>query len=204
MKRISFLFVLLISFSIHGQSENDALKEIQDFREIQNTQFRSEDKSPLTDEDRKSFEQLDFYDIDLNYRVIAKLVLTPDAPVFEMKTTTDRLPLYRKYAVATFEIDGIVYSLSLYQNQRYMTSPEYDNTLFLPFSDATNGAESYGGGRYMDVKIPADGVQTVVLDFNQTYNPYCAYNKKYSCPIPPLENNLKIGIYAGIKAYDKH
>ena len=138
------------------------------------------------------FKELEFFKIDLKYRVTATVVLTPEAPVFAMPTTTERLPLYRQYAIATFEIDGIEYRLSLYQNQKYMMSPNYDNTLFIPFSDKSNGTKSYGGGRYMDVPIPAEGAKTIVLDFNQTYNPYCAYNSKYSCPIPPKENNLNI------------
>ena len=84
-----------------------------------------------------------------------------------------------------------------------MSSPSYNNELFLPFNDLSNGKESYGGGRYMNVKIPEAGADTLILDFNQTYNPYCAYNKKYSCPIPPRENNLDIEISAGIKNFKK-
>lgn len=206
MKNNIFLITFLLTsfFSIQAQNEL-AINEINDFQDALNNQFGSEDKSPLTDEDRASFKALDFYKVDLKYRLGAKIELTPDSPVFAMATTTDRLPLYRKYAVAIFEIDGNEYRLSLYQNQRFMASEEYENQLFIPFNDLTNGTDSYGGGRYMDVIIPPEGVDTVIIDFNQTYNPYCAYNKKYSCPIPPIENNLDIAIPAGIKNYsNKH
>ena len=204
MKKIVHIFLCGVFISITAVAqEKTELNEIQAFQSQLNEQFRSQDRSPLTDADRDTFKSLEFFEVDLKYRVVAKVRLTPDAPVFTMTTTTDRLPLYRKYAVATFEIDGVEYQLSLYQNQKYMMSPEYDNTLFIPFSDKTNGTESYGGGRYMDVPIPEEGVDNIVLDFNQTYNPYCAYNKKYSCPIPPRENVLSVAIRAGIKNYIK-
>ena len=74
--------------------------------------------------------------------------------------------------------------------------------LFLPFTDNTNGVETYGGGRYIDLKIPAGN--TINIDFNKAYNPYCAYSDKYSCPIPPPENHLDIEIKAGIKLTDHH
>jgi len=80
---------------------------------------------------------------------------------------------------------------------------EYEALLFLPFNDTTNGADSYGGGRYIDLKIPSEESKTIRIDFNKSYNPYCAYNAKYSCPIPPKENDLPIAILAGVKAYNK-
>ena len=85
-----------------------------------------------------------------------------------------------------------------------MTSLDYANYLFLPFNDNTNGKTSYGGGRFIDLEIPEAGSKTIVIDFNKSYNPYCAYNHKYSCPIPPSENNLNVEISAGVKAYKEH
>ncbi|WP_321538818.1 DUF1684 domain-containing protein [Flavobacterium piscinae] len=73
--------------------------------------------------------------------------------------------------------------------------------MFLPFTDLTSGIESYGGGRYIDLKIQEGKIWTI--DFNQAYNPYCAYNEKYSCPIVPEENDLKVEIKAGVKAFKK-
>jgi uncharacterized protein (DUF1684 family) len=81
---------------------------------------------------------------------------------------------------------------------------EYKKYLFIPFRDLTSGKESYGGGRYIDTEIPAG--ETLILDFNRAYNPYCAYSHRYSCPIPPEENTLKVEIRAGEKVpvgYDK-
>ena len=79
---------------------------------------------------------------------------------------------------------------------------EYKDYLFLPFTDLTNGDTTYGGGRYIDMRIPEKN--TIILDFNQSYNPYCAYGGNYSCPIPPAENNLDIAITAGVKKFKAH
>ena len=80
--------------------------------------------------------------------------------------------------------------------------PEYEDYLFIPFNDLTNGNETYDGGRYLDLKTTSES--TIVIDFNKAYNPYCAYNDKYSCPIPPRENDLPIEIKAGILTFGKH
>jgi uncharacterized protein (DUF1684 family) len=85
-----------------------------------------------------------------------------------------------------------------------MNSIEFGNLLFLPYNDLTNGKTSYGSGRFIDIEIPKAGSKTIVIDFNKSYNPYCAYNYKYSCPIPPSENILAVAIPAGVKAYKKH
>ena len=78
---------------------------------------------------------------------------------------------------------------------------KFKKHLFLPFTDLTSGVESYGGGRYIDLE--ATDKDTMIVDFNQAYNPYCAYNEKYSCPIVPEENDLKVEIKAGVKAFKK-
>lgn len=116
-----------------------------------------------------------------------------------MKTTTERLPVYDKYGTLTFELDDKTYKLSVYQSHSLRNNKKYKNYLFLPFTDLTNGNETYGGGRYIDFTIPDSDV--VVIDFNKAYNPYCVYSDKYSCPIPPKENHLPIKITAGIKNY---
>jgi uncharacterized protein (DUF1684 family) len=178
--------------------------EVVLFQNELNTQYADATESPLTEAGLKNFTALEFFDIDENYRIKADFELTPDTPIFEMQTTTARLPLYRKYGIAHFTINGKKCELSLYQSQQYMDSPEYGDLLFLPFNDATNDDTSYGGGRYIDVKIPNENSKTIVIDFNKSYNPYCAYNGKYSCPIPPSENVLSVAIPVGVKAYGEH
>jgi len=84
-----------------------------------------------------------------------------------------------------------------------MTSTDYADYLFIPFTDNTSGNESYGGGRYLDYKISDIKNNKLLLDFNKAYNPYCAYTTGYNCPIPPAENDLKVAIKAGEKAFEK-
>tara|TARA_R100000935_G_C2784440_1_gene143160 strand:- start:119 stop:523 length:405 start_codon:yes stop_codon:yes gene_type:complete len=131
----------------------------------------------------------------------AEFVRTPNESSFAMPTTTERMPIYVRYGEAYFELEGQEFKLNIYHNQELILKPEYVDYLFVPFTDATNGDTSYGGGRYLDMNIPK--LNTVTLNFNKAYNPYCAYNGKYSCPIPPAENNISIAIAAGVKAYKK-
>ncbi|RYD73146.1 MAG: DUF1684 domain-containing protein [Sphingobacteriales bacterium] len=98
-------------------------------------------------------------------------------------------------------IDGKSFKLNIYQSQDLKKIEKYKNSLFLPFTDLTSGVESYGGGRYVDLEIPEG--ELIPIDFNTAYNPYCAYNHKYSCPIPPQENDLAIEIKAGVKKFKK-
>lgn len=199
--RLTLSFVIL--FTNCTRTKNIYQEEIKSFQYEMNTYYADAETSPLTEEDLATFKGLEFFEISENYQVEATFELTPDTPVFEMPTTTDRLPLYRKYGIARFTINGKKMELSIYQNQKLMTSFEYADHLFLPFNDTSNGKSTYEGGRFIDLEIPAEGSQTIVIDFNKAYNPYCAYNYKYSCPIPPAENNLPVAILAGVKAYSK-
>ena len=203
MKQLSISICLFFLFTNCTQKASSFKDEVKQFQYKLNTQYASSEDSPLTKEDLKTFKSLDFFDIDETYKIEATFELTPNTPIFAMPTTTDRLPLYRKYGIATFNLNGENLELSVYQPQNSMTSFNNEDLLFLPFKDTTNGTTSYGGGRYIDLEIPEKDSKTIVIDFNKSYNPYCAYNYKYSCPIPPRENNLPIAILAGVKAYEK-
>lgn len=171
-------------------------------RHSENEHFRDKEKTILTAEDFEDFAGLEFYPIDLKYRVKAKFVRTPAELPFLMPTTTDRLPEYVKYGEAHFSMDGKELKLALYQSTEAYDEAGYEDYLFLPFTDLTSGDGSYGGGRFLDARIPKGN--KIFLDFNKAYNPYCAYNYKYSCPIPPKENDLLVRIEAGIKAFEDH
>lgn len=173
-----------------------------EFQKEINAEYKDASTSPLKDKDRKNFMGLEFFKFDSIYVVHAKFVKTPDESPFEMKTTTERLPVYVKYGIVTFSLKGNEYHLNVYQNQDLMKKEGFADYLFLPFLDDTNGDESYGGGRYIDLRIPES--DEVVIDFNKAYNPYCAYNEKYSCPIVPRENYLELKVEAGVKVFHKH
>jgi uncharacterized protein len=135
--------------------------------------------------------------VNLAYRVEAKLYRDTTSDPFEMKTSTTRKPKYRKYGSLVFLLLNKEFQLPVYQNIELLKDSVYADYLFLPFTDLTNGDSTYGGGRYLDLKIPE--ANSLIIDFNQCYQPYCAYNHKYSCPIPPIENHMNIEVLAGVK-----
>jgi uncharacterized protein (DUF1684 family) len=193
-----FMAIVMAAFS----QDELALAEIKKFQDELNQQYKSADKSPLYPKDRKRFKKHDFFNIDLKYRVVAKLDRNVSQEILQMKTSTERLAKYKKYAVATFQIEGQDYFLTLYQSMDLSRSPEYKDYLFLPFLDKTSGEESYGAGRYIDLRTT--DADEIIIDFNKAYNPYCAYSNRYSCPRVPEENNLAVAIRAGIRYTAKH
>ena len=198
-----FLLVLFSFFLIlNCENKKRYDKNFTPFQKEMNEFFKDASISPLKEKDLKNFEGLDFFDFDSSYVVKAKLTRTPDEKSFKMKTTTDRLPEYVKYGDVSFELFGKSYSLNIYRNLDIVNKEGYEDYLFLPFLDDTNGVESYGGGRYIDFDVPIDNY--LIIDFNTAYNPYCTYNEKYSCPIVPRENYLSIKIKAGVKNFNKN
>lgn len=197
-----FLFFLILIFlsSTKGQAQKttgDSIKQsIAEFQQELNKEYSDSVKSPLTREDRLKFEGHLFYPMDLKYCVEAKFHRTPKEKVFKMKTTTSRQPDYVKYGYISFKIENKTYKLNVYQNVDLSKKEGFKDYLFLPFTDLTNGKTSYAGGRFIDLRIPSE--KMIQVDFNKAYNPYCAYNHKYSCPIPPPENFLNVEIPAGV------
>ena len=173
------------------------IKAILEYQDKQNEEFRNPETSPLPDRYRKDFEGLDFFPPDTNYIVTAAFKRTANAKPFQMPSNTDENTWEVVYGIVHFELNGTEHQLEVYQGLELMNREGFKDYLFLPFLDLTNGEETYGGGRYLDLTIP-EGEQ-MVIDFNKAYNPYCAYNKRYSCPITPKENDLPIAINAGIK-----
>lgn len=188
---------MIFNFGLNAQSLESAIQEVHDFQNELNENFKNGETSILLPEDLESFTGLKFYPINLGFRVNAEFVRTPNEVPFLMPTTTDRLPEYVKYAELHFLLEDKVMVLNIYQNLH--PKEGYEDYLFLPFTDLTSGNGSYGGGRYIDLFIPEGN--KIILDFNKAYNPYCAYNAAYSCPIPPEENDLKIRIEAGVRDF---
>ena len=197
MKKTFCLLLLFVANFGFSQQYDEAA--VQSFQNELTAHYADSLKSPLPKADLKDFHGLDFYAPDAKYFVIAKFKRTKKEKPFAMKTSTARLPMYVKYGEITFTLDGKEQKLNLYQNQDLKKKAAFEDFLFLPFSDLTSGNETYIGGRYLDVKVPKG--DTMAIDFNQAYNPYCAYNHIYSCPIVPLENDLNIAIKAGVKKY---
>ena len=155
----------------------------------------------LKAEDIEHFQGLDYFDFDSTYQVVADFKKSKGKK-FEMPTSTERLPVYRRYGYATFKLDSTELVLEVYQNMEHRKHPEYGKYLFIPFRDKTSGKDTYGGGRFIEVLIPKG--KELELDFNLCFNPYCSYSDRYSCPIPPEANTLDFEIKAGEKTPPGH
>ncbi|WNH10824.1 DUF1684 domain-containing protein [Thalassobellus suaedae] len=200
MKHLLILLFLVTTLSC--AQDKKPLKGETEFQKELNAEYKDATTSPLKDKDRKVFDGLEFFKFDSTYVVKAKLERTPNSKWFNMRTTTSRVSKKRVYGVLSFELQGKQFNLNIYQGKDLMQKEGYEDYLFLPFLDETNGLESYGGGRYLDARIPIG--DSIIIDFNKAYNPYCAYNDKYSCPIVPRKNYLNARVEAGVKAFGKH
>jgi len=183
------------------QPSNKFEQEVLKFQSELNSEFKNPETSPLPDRYRKNFETLSFFSMDANFKVEAKFIRTPEAIPFLMPTNTDRKSKEVVYGILYFSLKGNTYQLEVYQNEELMLEEGFEDYLFLPFTDLTNGEETYSGGRYIDLRLPLSDV--VSLDFNKAYNPYCVYNKKYSCPLVPGVNHLNTRILAGVLDFKK-
>ncbi|WP_224490844.1 DUF1684 domain-containing protein [Robertkochia flava] len=169
-------------------------EEIAALRAEKDKKFAEAGSSPLIAADLDEFTGLPYFPVDTTYKVEATLELSHSTELTSMPTTTDREVKQRVFGVLRFTLQGRHLSLKVYQDPM-LTEPGYENYLFLPFTDQTNGEQTYGGGRYLDLEVPEGNRLT--LDFNKAYNPYCAYNPKYSCPLVPRENHLDVAVKAG-------
>ena len=172
---------------------------LTDYQRQVNTFFKDASVSPLKAKDLKSFKGVDFFRFDSSYAVYAKIQKTPESPPFKMKTTTDIPVDFRMYGKLIFNLKDQQHVLTVYENLEHDDSKEYENYLFLPFLDKTNGFETYGGGRYIDL-YQYDN-DSILIDFNRAYNPQCVYDEKFSCPIVPRNNLLNLRIEAGVKNF---
>jgi uncharacterized protein (DUF1684 family) len=171
------------------------MSELDEFRAEKDSFFREDPRSPLLPAQRASFEGLSYFPGNEALRIRRPLEtegVDRDEPIV-MQTTTGGEQEYRRAGIVRFEVDGETTQVTLYASD---DTPD----LFLPFRDATSGKESYGAGRYLDVE-PPDPEGHVAVDLNYAYNPSCAYNPEWSCPIPPGENWLGVPIRAGERSF---
>lgn len=164
------------------------------WREGRDELFLSHPQSPLTEEARRSFAGIDYFDYDPGARALGE-VLPADEHRYEIGASDGGSYAFTRFGIARFELYGSTRELELYWLD------EYGGGLFLPFRDATAGRETYGAGRYLlDTVKGADlGMQDgrLVLDFNFAYNPSCSYDPEWSCPLAPPPNRVETGVRAG-------
>src|SRR5688572_13765700 len=197
---IVLIAVVTIYYSFSGSENSEAyVASIQKMRAEKDNTMRNGSDSPFANDSLNSFEGLKYYPIDATYRIQATLTHIENKKAISLPTSDEKQKSYLEYAYAEFEMQGERNKLLILE---IMDMGPYRGTLFLAFADKTSAVETYGAGRYLDIKkVP--GSTSVILDFNEAYNPYCAYNDNYSCPFPPQENILNIRIEAGEKIYHK-
>lgn len=191
----SFIILLMACSKLCAQ---DFIQEIATRRESYKHDLITDEYAPLDSADLKD---LRFYMPDSNYKVVAKLVFIHDEVPFIIPTYSGKEKKFQKIAQLKFRLNGQDATLLLFKNLALAIDPQYADYLFLPFTDPTNDNETYGGGRYLDLKRSDIKGDELILDFNMAYNPYCAYSDGYNCPIPPPENALEIPIKAGEKKF---
>lgn len=162
---------------------------IKDFRSNKDASMKNAKDSPI--EDKENFKGLHYFEVDPKFKVIAQLDRFKTGQQFTVSMSGGETEEYEPFGNATFEIDGQKCALKLFKSE--------NNLLFVPFKDKTNGTETYGGGRYLDVEMTAINGTEIELDFNKSYLPFCAYNHSFTCPVPPAENTLQIAVKAGEK-----
>jgi uncharacterized protein (DUF1684 family) len=195
---VAVIILAAVAYTMTGSESPEQYRErIEEERERQFKFLKYNAESPLTEEQKNALESLDFYPIDPSYKVRARLLPVDKKVMIQIPMTDGTLEYYIKEAIAEFELQGSTHRLLLLQAKDEPDPRNY----FLAFADDTSGEETYGGGRFLDVR--RDGQSSITIDFNLVYNPYCTYNPDFACPIPPKENLLKIPIRAGEKNYEE-
>lgn len=170
--------------------KQEPLNDLAHFRAEKDRFFKTHRHSPLTRAQKAAFQGLSYFpeNPDLAFELPVERFAEPEEIV--LQTSTGGEQVYTRYGRITFPVDGQEVSLTVYQSEA---------GFFLPFVDGLAGAETYPAGRYLDPE-PA-GPEMLRVDFNLAYNPYCAYNENWSCPLTPFENRLKVAIRAGEKLF---
>ena len=199
MKILTLFFISLFIISCSPQTNETYKKSIIDYRK-ENNKFYLSDDSPLLEEDKKNFVGLNYFSIKQEYALWATYQIFEKPDTIIMPTTTERNILMINEGEVTFTLKDTLCTFQIYYDvNRFLENKTKD--YFLPLGDGTSGIESYGGGRYLEVDSLNSEGNKMWLDFNKLYNPYCAYNHKFSCPIPPKENLLKVHISAGERKF---
>ena len=179
--------------------EDDVVKEIESYRAERDRFMREDPDSPIPADQKTLMVPLRYYPADPSFSVPAALNVTSGArPVMEVPTSTGAPRRVELVGTLEFTLRGQKLALSAFVDEGTQQIRE----LFVPFADTTSGTDTYPAGRYLTLEPTATGIYTI--DFNKAYNPFCAYNNSYECPLPPPSNRLKVAITAGEKNPPDH
>lgn len=195
MKKYLLFLLCVAGIQCYGQEYK---MQIDSFRKSYMADFLQDKNSPLKKDD---LQFLRFFDADSTYKVTATATILTNQDAFVMPVFIGTGRQYVRYATVAFTLKGKPMQLTVYKSFTLSKIPQYQDYLFLPFTDETNGMSTYTGGRYIDLREGDFKNGTLILDFNKAYNPYCAFSAGYSCPKPPDENHLTIAVEAGEKLF---
>jgi uncharacterized protein (DUF1684 family) len=195
---MKYLIITLLTFITLTSYSQGYKSQLEAHRKQYKADFLTDKNSPLKEAD---LQNLHFYDADSTYRITADVEILPTEPSFMIPTFNGAKQEYVRYARVKFVLNGKLLHLTIYSNTLLAKLPGFADYLFMPFTDQTNGHETYGGGRYLDLKTTDIKNGHLEIDFNKAYNPYCAYSAGYQCPMPPKENDLELKVQAGEKQY---
>ena len=168
------------------------MSDLEKIRASKNEFFANHPQSPLTPEQKREFRGLDYFDENADFHIEVKVEKFSEQKQILIQTSTGQAQTYIRYGKIKFPVNGQESELTLYAS---------NHGFFLPFVDSLAGEETYPSGRYLDPDpLPGDHF---LVDFNLAYNPYCAYNEMWSCPLTPPENRLNVPIRAGEKIFHK-
>lgn len=176
------------------QAEDNWRRALLRFRSEKDEFFRAGAESPLSQGESSKFRGLKYFEPDAACRIEAELNRYSDPEGVVMTTSKGTRQLFNRVGYFELSLGGEKIRLSAYQS-----AEREDSSLFIPFRDATSGKETYGAARYLDLEVEHD--DRYAVDFNYSYNPYCAYSDGYICPLPPAENWLKVPVRAGELKY---
>ena len=184
-------------YAAHGVKPEDEVhwkRALLALRKEKDEFYQTGHNSPLPEVGRQGFRGLKYFEPNPIFRFETKLHRYQDPEGVMMTTSKGTRQLFNKVGYFELTVDGQALRLHAYQS-----AERDDPSIFVPFRDGTSGKESYGAARYLDLKVEHD--DDYAVDFNYAYNPYCAYNERYVCPLPPTENWLRVAIPAGEKGY---
>jgi uncharacterized protein (DUF1684 family) len=193
---VAVLAVIIVTSLTSGEQREAYMDRIAQEREEKDRDMRIAEDSPFAP-DSVEYKGLNYFPVDMAYKIKAKLEVIPNKKIVTLPTSEGDQKQYLEFAYAIFDLHDKVNKLLILET----VGGEFDGMLFLAFGDATSAYETYGAGRYLE--LVKAGERSITIDFNQAYNPYCAYTDGFSCPFPPKENLLEVPIRAGEMNYEE-
>lgn len=193
MNKFLILSFIVFNFISCASSYNSSISKYQ--KDLKN-EWTNPETTALKEDEKEKFKGITFFPVNNDFALKANFTKIENGKTIPFPTSAKKIKHYKEYGKVNFELNEKPFELTLYQSDPPIEG--YENSLFLPFTDDTNGVTTYGGGRYIDLEIKDIKHKSITIDFNKAYNPYCAYSKYYNCPIPPANNYLETEINAGV------